>query len=107
VVPPGTSRHSFAQVACLPNLSRSGLVLLIAGNSQPNTEAAGEFVLSPQSASTLASAIGVSSLRESPGFDVLLSTRQSGNAWRVTEVAACRILPNAVSMTTIPAPPTQ
>lgn len=105
--PPGSSRHSFVQVACLPNLSRSGLVLLIAGNSQPNTEAAGEFVLSPQSASTLASAIGVKSLEESPGFDVLLSTRQSGNAWRVTEVAACRILPNAVSMTTIPAPPTQ
>lgn len=89
---PASGDRSYVQVACIPNLSRSGLVLLIAGNSQPNTEAAGEFVLSPQSAVTLASAIGVSKLSDSPGFDVLLGTEQTGNAWRVTEVVAHRIL---------------
>lgn len=99
---PGSGGRSYAQVACLPNLSRSGLVLLIAGNSQPDTEAAGEFVLSPQSAVTLASAIGVSNLGESPGFDVLLGTERTGNAWRVTEVVAHRIVRDGVSLATGP-----
>lgn len=99
---PGSGGRSHAQVACLPNLSRSGLVLLIAGNSQPDTEAAGEFVLCPRSAVTLASAIGVSRLSESPGFDVLLGTEQTGNAWRVTEVVAHRILRDGVSLATGP-----
>jgi hypothetical protein len=89
---PEAAYRSFAQVACLPNLSRSGLVLLIAGNSQPNTEAAGEFVLAPHSATTLASALGVPNLQDSPAFDILLATGQSGNAWRVNKVAAWRIL---------------
>lgn len=89
---PGSGGRSHAQVACLPNLSRSGLVLLIAGNSQPDTEAAGEFVLSPHSALTLGSAIGVSKLSEALGFDVLLGTERTGNALRVTEVMAHRIL---------------
>lgn len=99
---PTSGGRSFVQIACLPNLSRSGLVLLIAGNSQPNTEAAGEFVLTPQSAFTLASALGVSNLGESPGFDVLLGTEQTSNAWRVTEVVAHRILRGGVSLATGP-----
>lgn len=84
-------RSSYAHVASIGNLSHSGRVLLVGGITQPDTEAAGEFVLAPGSAPMLAAALGVKDLTEVPGFEVMLRTEQTGNTWRVAQVMAYRI----------------
>ncbi|MCW5962658.1 MAG: hypothetical protein KIT83_01360 [Bryobacterales bacterium] len=85
------SGRSYALVAAPDNLSRTGRVMLVGGISQPDTEAAGEFVLAPGSAHTLAAALGVTDLKEVAGFEVMLRTEQTGTTWRVSEVVAHRI----------------
>ncbi len=94
--------ESYALAAFTSNLSQSGGVLLIGGISQPDTEAAGEFVLSPGSARTIAEALGVPSLTQTPGFEVILRTERTGNTWRVAEVVAQRLHSTKVSFAPVP-----
>ncbi|MCU0227166.1 MAG: hypothetical protein MUF01_05965 [Bryobacterales bacterium] len=89
--------HSHALVALTPNLARSGYVLLVGGVTQPDTEAAGEFMLAPGSARTVAEALAVANVAEVPGFEVLLRTQRVGNTWRVSDVLAQRAHPTLVA----------
>ncbi len=89
--------ESYAHVAMIGNLSHSGRVLLVGGVTQPDTEAAGEFVLAPGSATTLAEALGVPDISHAPGFEVILRTEQTGNTWRVAEVVAHRLHETQIS----------
>jgi len=92
-----SAASSYAHIALVPNLSHSGRVLMIGGISQPDTEAAGEFVLSPSSAGALTAAMGISDLSKVPSYDMILRTEKAGNTWRVAEVVAFRILQTQVA----------
>lgn len=96
---------SYAHVAMTANVSHSGRVLLVGGCGQPDTEAAGEYVLAEASARSLAEALGVASLDAVPGFEVILRTERSGNTWRVAEVVAHRIHRTQISYSGLPADP--
>lgn len=86
---------SYAQVALIPNQSGSGKVLLAGGNSMPDTEAAGEFLLKPGSGTTIAQALGIDTLEESPYFEVLLETRRAGTTRHIARVIAGRRIAGA------------
>ena len=93
---------SYAQVAVIPNKSRSGKVLIVAGLLMPDTEAAGEFVLSNQSAKTISNTLGVKDLTGTPYFEVILETRKTGAAWTVTRAVASRTHPGEPASTQPP-----
>jgi|GEM_PF-2304238 len=84
--------RSYAKISVVPNLSRSGKVMLVAGLSMFDTEAAGEFVMASKSASILAEALGVASLARAPYFEAIVRTEEAGKLWKVTEVVAHRVL---------------
>jgi hypothetical protein len=89
------SEVSYAQLALVPNQSGSGKVLMAGGNTMPDTEAAGEFLLKRGSGATIAEALGVSTLGESPYFEVLLETRREGTTRRIARVIAGRRIAGA------------
>jgi hypothetical protein len=86
---------SYAQLALIPNQSGSGKVLMAGGNSMPDTEAAGEFLLKRGSGATIAEALGVATLGESPYFEVLLETRRAGTTRQIARVIAWRRIAGA------------
>jgi hypothetical protein len=87
------SEISYGHVALIPNQSGSGKVLMAGGNSMPDTEAAGEFILNPGSAKTIGRFFGLASLNEAPYFEVLLETRRAGSVRKVARIVAGRRLP--------------
>jgi hypothetical protein len=89
------SEVSYAQLALVPNQSGSGKVLMAGGNTMPDTEAAGEFLLKPGSGATIAEALGVATLAESPYFEVLLETRRAGTTRQIARVIAGRRIAGA------------
>lgn len=89
------SEVSYAHLALIPNQSGSGKVLMAGGNSMPDTEAAGEFLLKRGSGATIAEALGVATLGESPYFEVLLETRRAGTTRQIARVIAGRRIAGA------------
>ena len=83
--------HGHALIAFLPNLDRTGNVLLLQGDDQISTEAAGELVTSEESFAAVRQRLGQTAGRL-PWFEILLRTRKIGNASSAFEIIALRKL---------------
>jgi hypothetical protein len=82
-------QESFATISLLPNLGRSGEVVILAGTSMEATEAAGEFSLTDGFSKELARVLGTNG-QNLPYFEVLLKTVSMAGAPRKTEIIAWR-----------------
>ena len=92
---PGEGK-GYAIVTFLPNLDRTGSILIIQGEDMVSTEAAGEFVTDEASFSKFHAILARQSPHPAgrlPWFEVLLATRKVGSAARSVEIIAFRILP--------------
>ena len=85
------STEGFARIALVPNLDKTGRVLLIAGTTSEATEAAGEFFLDPQAAQALAGELGRPA-GAGEGFEVLLETKAIGGTAQHSRILAHRLL---------------
>lgn len=84
--------HGYARVALVPNLTRTGQALMIAGMSMESTEAAVDFCLSPDSMKLL-STLNVNGAGEVPPFEALLRTKKEGGTGVRAELIAVRLTP--------------
>jgi hypothetical protein len=82
--------RGYAVLAFLPNLERTGSVLLLQGDDQVSTEAAGEFVTSEEVFATLQKRLAPAGGRL-PWFEALLKTSKVGNAANAYEIVALRL----------------
>lgn len=82
--------RGFAILAFLPNLEHTGNVLLLQGDDQVSTEAAGEFVTNEDFFTTLQKRLAPVGGRL-PWFEVLLKTSKVGNAVSACEIIALRL----------------
>jgi hypothetical protein len=64
--------ESYAAIAFLPNLDRSGHVVILAGTSMQGSAAAGDFLTSPGKIEELAKALGTGPGRPLPYFEAVL-----------------------------------
>lgn len=91
----GRSSETYAVVSLVPNLGRTGTVLILAGATMEGTEAAGELVTNGELFLRLLRTMGI---RDNPDrvpyFEVLLKTSSTAGAPRDSEVVAYRILAN-------------
>ena len=78
-------------ISLIPNLTRSGAVLMLNGISMEATEAAGEFAMSEEFSKTLAKISGLS-LQNIPHFEMLLKTTSMAGAPHKKSVVAWRKL---------------
>lgn len=81
--------HGYARVALVPNLTKTGQALMIAGMSMESTEAAVDFCLSPDSMKLL-SALHASGTNNIPPFEALLRTKKEGGTGVRAELIAVR-----------------
>ena len=84
---------SYARVALLPNLTRTGRVLLVAGITMEATEAAAGFLLNPSSSQQLLQILGATGTIQIPDFEVLLETSALGGTPNSIRVIAHRVYP--------------
>lgn len=84
---PGTS---YARVAVVPNLAKSGKVILIGGTKTAATEAAGDYVLSPSALGGIASALGTADLSQLESFELLLESSQLAGTPSQTKLLSWR-----------------
>lgn len=82
--------NGYAILAFLPNLDRTGSVLILQGDDQIATEAAGEFVTSEEAFAKFQQKI-ISPEGRLPWFEVLLKTSKVGNASSSVEILASRL----------------
>jgi hypothetical protein len=89
------SEATYGLLALVPNLSRDGKVLIIAGAHMEGTEAAGEFATGPEfstrTVQELALLDGRGRLRS---FEILLKSRMMGGTSQHPEIVASRVLPD-------------
>ena len=71
---------SYCDVAFLPNLNRTGHLLLIAGAEVEGTEGGGEFVTSERSLSQFRTLAKLEGAAQWPYFEVLLISRKIGGS---------------------------
>lgn len=83
----------FGRLACLPNLSGQGSVLLISGINMVTMEATGEAALSPESWVELRKRLGITASSRLPAFEAILRTEALDNAPQHAQVVAARRLP--------------
>lgn len=84
------AERGYAILAFLPNLERTGSVLLLQGDDQVSTEAAGEFVTNEEVFATLQKRLTPTGGRL-PWFEALLKTGKVGNAANACEIVALRL----------------
>jgi hypothetical protein len=65
-------KRGYCRVAFLPNLNRSGTVLLVSGTDMASTEAGGQFITSERWVKTLPSLLGLKDRARFPYFEILL-----------------------------------
>ncbi|HWB97093.1 MAG TPA: hypothetical protein VG672_10335 [Bryobacteraceae bacterium] len=84
---------TYADIAFLPNLDKTGTVLILNGIDMIGAEAAGEFVLNSGFSSRLAAMIGTAAGgRDLPFFELLIRVRSAGGTAAKTEVEAWRVI---------------
>jgi hypothetical protein len=90
---PGPNGTGYSVVAFLPNLSRTGAVLILEGDNAVSTEAAGEFVSSEEHLARLFSRIGyvASNTSPPPWFEVLLRTERLQGVTRSFQIVSHRL----------------
>jgi hypothetical protein len=90
VSPLAGSKESFAAISLVPNLSQSGMILMLSGLTMEATEAAGEFSMSNDFPALLAKILGPSSAQSRPYFEILLKTAVIAGAPHKVDVVAWR-----------------
>jgi hypothetical protein len=80
----------YARIALVPNLTDTGRVLLIAGDSMESTEAAANFCLDTKSSEALLSALGVSDKGAIPPFEAVVKTYQASGTGLKAELVTVR-----------------
>jgi hypothetical protein len=92
---PGGVGQSFGIIAFIPNLDRSGEVLIIAGVSREGTEAAGKFAVDLPRLSAALQNCGISPSGPVRHFELLLGVSILAGSPNRTDVVACHVLPDA------------
>ncbi len=80
--------EGYALVACLPNLGRTGNVLILAGTDMSSTEAAGNLLTTDSFMADLARRLPAARNGQPPRFEALLRTTRVENANRGFEIIA-------------------
>jgi hypothetical protein len=80
--------EGYALVACLPNLGRTGSVLILAGTDMSSTEAAGNLLTTESFIADLVRRLPASQNGRPPRFEALLRTTRVENANRGFEIIA-------------------
>jgi hypothetical protein len=83
---------SYAILARVPNLSRTGKILLIYGFQTSGAQAVGEYATDPRAAAELARIFGVRHASELPDFEVLLSSDSMASTPLNVRVVAHRVV---------------
>lgn len=83
-------QDSYATLCLLPNLTRTGAILILSGITMEATEAAGEFLVSGDLPRLLVQAFGEQAAGEAPDFEILLKTAAISGAPHKAEVVAWR-----------------
>jgi hypothetical protein len=91
--PPAESRNgvSYARLAVLPNLTRTGVVVLISGLQPESTEAGGDAILSPEFFTTVLQITGGSKLSDITGLEMMLEVTAVDGTVQGTKVVASRV----------------
>jgi hypothetical protein len=92
---PGGSGEVYGTIALVPNLRRSGYVLIIAGTTAEGTETAGEFLLNREASGGLIRELLSRNKGRMPYFEVLLKSSAFAGVAQSAELVAIRILPGA------------
>lgn len=90
---PGKSGDCYSTITLVPNLRRTGNVLLIGGTTAEGTESAGEFIMNPASSSAFLASLSQRNKGRLPYFEVLLRSGTFSGIAKNAEVAALRVLP--------------
>ncbi|MCE5308661.1 MAG: hypothetical protein LLG20_13565 [Acidobacteriales bacterium] len=86
----GMDAASYCVIACLPNLSRTGSILMIAGTEMEGTEAGGEFLTSEHWLQNLSRSMQAAPHEPFPYFEVLLKNVKMGGTSPHFSVVAWR-----------------
>jgi hypothetical protein len=88
----GGKTVTHALISLVGNLSHSGRVLLVAGQSMSATELAGEFLLRDESAAKVRQVLGVSGSKPLPNLEMVLRVTEVNQVGDSVELVACRQL---------------
>jgi hypothetical protein len=88
----GMDVASYCLIACLPNLTRTGSVLIVAGTEMEGTEAGGEFLTSEHWLEYLRQSLQAAPKAPFPYFEVLLKNLKMGGTSPRFHVVASRKL---------------
>jgi hypothetical protein len=91
---PGQSGYSYSVIALVPNLRKTGYVLMIAGTTGEGTESAGEFIMNPATASGLFNNLSASNKGRIPYFEILLKSGTLAGVAKNAEIVAEHIIPD-------------
>jgi hypothetical protein len=91
-VGPGQSGDSYSVIALVPNLRKTGYVLMIAGTTGEGTESAGEFIMNPATSSVLINRLTLQNRGHIPYFEVLLKSGTLSGVAKNAEIVAERVL---------------
>ncbi len=86
----GIGAASYCLIACVPNLSRTGSILVLAGTEMEGTEAGGEFITSERWLTHLRDRLQPASADTFPYFEVLLKNSKVGGTSPRFEVVSLR-----------------
>jgi hypothetical protein len=91
---PGQSGYGYSVIALVPNLRKTGHVLMIAGTTGEGTESAGEFIMNPATASGLFNSLSARNKGRIPYFEILLKSGTLAGVAKNAEIVAEHIIPD-------------
>ena len=91
---PGQSGYSYSVIALVPNLRKTGHVLMIAGTTGEGTESAGEFIMNPATSLGLFNSLSARNGGRMPYFEILLKSGTLAGVAKNAEIVAERIIPD-------------
>jgi hypothetical protein len=91
---PGQSGYSYSVIALVPNLRKTGHVLMIAGTTGEGTESAGEFIMNPATSLGLFNSLSARNGGRMPYFEILLKSRTLAGVAKNAEIVAEHIIPD-------------
>ena len=89
---PGESGDSYSVIALVPNLRKTGYVLMIAGTTSEGTESAGEFIMNPATSSAFINRLKSRNKGRIPYFETLLKSGTFAGVAKNAEIVAERML---------------
>ena len=89
---PGQSGYSYSVIALVPNLRKTGHVLMIAGTTGEGTESAGEFIMNPATSSGLFNSLSARYKDRIPYFEILLKSGTLAGVAKNAEIVAEHII---------------